>query len=118
MFNAWKTVFQPAGWAFAIWGVIYLGETIDTMYVAAVGRPADAIKAALPYWVAGNLFQSLWCFAFRERFRNRLYLPAMLLLLAGSSMAAAQRALTGAIQVGATSITQSTTLYNSINNTI
>lgn len=98
-FNAWKTVFQPAGWAFAIWGIIYLGETIGTLYVAAVGRPAEALKTALPYWVAGNLFQSLWCFAFRERFRRRLYLPASLLFLAGCSFAAAQRALTEAIKV-------------------
>ena len=30
----WKSAFAPSGWAFAIWGIIYLGELLTTLYIA------------------------------------------------------------------------------------
>ena len=75
----WQTVFAPAGWAFAIWGVIYLGEMLITLYVGLVGKPFDAIRKSSIYWGAGNLFQSIWCLAFRPKFKQSLWLPMSLL---------------------------------------
>lgn len=76
-------VFAPAGWAFAIWGVIYLGETLLT---AVVALPLEGytsfLKHATPFWVGANLFQSLWCACFRHRFKNMLWLPSMCLIAA------------------------------------
>lgn len=82
----WNTVFAPAGWAFAIWGVIYLGETIVTAYVGLLGRPFDYIRKSTPYFVAGNLFQSIWCFAFRPKFKQSLWLPMSLLAAGAASL--------------------------------
>lgn len=97
-FKAWETVFAPAGYAFAIWGVIYLGEFLLSSYTLLIGKPIDVIKNALPYWIAGNLFQSLWCFAFRPKFINKLYIPASLLLAAASSLFLCHNTLTNSIK--------------------
>ena len=80
----WETLFAPAGWAFAIWGVIYVGELLLTTHVAVLGKPVVALKKAATFWAAGNLFQSLWCGVFRPRFKDTLWLP-MLCLAAGSA---------------------------------
>lgn len=82
----WTPVFAPAGWAFAIWACIYLGESIVTSYVGLFGNSvALLLKKALPWWMAGNLLQSLWCGSFRPEFSNHLYVPASLLVLAAGS---------------------------------
>lgn len=93
----WTPVFAPAGWAFAIWGAIFLGEALITAYVGAVGVPADTValglRAAL-WWTAGNLYQSLWTFAFRPPFSDHLYVPATLLGLAAASVLGAHGTVT------------------------
>lgn len=53
----WKTLFAPASWAFAIWGVIYVSEAMLTAYIGAFGRPMEVLQKAAPFWIAGNLFQ-------------------------------------------------------------
>lgn len=78
----WKSLFAPAPWAFAIWGVIYLGEALLTACVLlANDNPIlrDTIAKAVPWWIAGNLYQSIWCFSFRPKFTNHLWIPAMML---------------------------------------
>ena len=61
-----KTLVAPAGWAFAIWAPIYLGETL---FVASQFFDATII-GALPEltapFVCANIMQSLWCASFRE----------------------------------------------------
>jgi len=93
----WETLFAPAGWAFAIWGVIYLGEMLLTTYVAAVGKPVVALKKAATFWAAGNLFQSLWCGVFRPRFKDTLWLPALCLAAGSASLLGAHNEITKTI---------------------
>ena len=64
----WPTLFSPAGFAFAIWGVIYLGEIAAVLM--AVLRRADAplqraVAASNFGWLAACCSQGLWCMAFR-----------------------------------------------------
>ena len=82
----WDTLFAPAGWAFAIWGVIYIGEMLVTAQVAAFGKPIGVLKKAAVFWAAGNLFQSLWCFAFRPQFKEALWFPMLCLAFASASL--------------------------------
>ena len=58
------TLFAPAGFAFAIWGVIYLGETIGmALLLSNAGGVADAVGPASRAWLCANTAQALWCLA-------------------------------------------------------
>eukprot|EP01032_Pedospumella_encystans_P023679 gene23679-26795_t len=94
----WESFFQPSAWAFSLWGVIYASELISVLHVGLSGEPTNALRKAVPFWVAGNLFQALWCAAFRPAFINVLWLPTALLALAGSSFALAHLELTSSIR--------------------
>lgn len=93
----WQTYFEPSGWAFAIWGVIYLSEFLLTAYGTISGAPIEVFRNAVPFWLAGNLFQSLWCLTFRPEFRSGLWLPASFLAGGAASMLGAHRVFTDAI---------------------
>lgn len=93
----WKTLFEPAGWAFAIWGVIYISEFLLTGYATLSGAPAEVFRNAAPFWLAGNLFQSLWCLTFRPEFRSGLWLPASFLAGGAASILSAHRVFTQVI---------------------
>jgi hypothetical protein len=69
----WRSLFSPSGWAFAIWGVIYTSELFASVYIAARGG-AGLRKASL-FWLAGTLFQSLWCLVFRPYFKGAMWYP-------------------------------------------
>ena len=62
---------NPSGWAFAIWGVIYLGELA---FVSIGQYNSPSVTQLLPRmtapFVAANLFQSLWCATFRPKYYN------------------------------------------------
>lgn len=68
--NRSRTLVNPSGWAFAIWGPIYLGEA--AFVAASCFAPDAATSALLPAvtapFVAANLFQSLWCASFRPAY--------------------------------------------------
>lgn len=82
----WITLFEPAPWAFAIWGVIYLSELLLTGYIAAFGSSERLVlSTATAYWVAGNAYQSIWCLCFRPQFRSSLWLPMIYLALGSFS---------------------------------
>lgn len=78
--NNWKTLFGAANWTFAIWGIIYLAEALITLYVFFKGTPTSIFKQILPYWLAGHMYQILWCAAFRKDMKTALWLPSILLL--------------------------------------
>lgn len=86
----WKSLFAPASWAFLIWPIIYLLETILTLAVVIPWKKStiisDIISKITPFWVAGNLFQCMWCLSFRSKFRSCLWFPASLLAGAAVSM--------------------------------
>eukprot|EP01038_Epipyxis_sp_PR26KG_P014095 gene14095-18914_t len=94
----WNQLFEPATWAFAIWGVIYLSEIILTGYAVSSGNPTSLFKNLAPYWMAGNIYQSLWCFAFRPDFRSYMWLPMLLLASGSISLVLGQMQVTHAIQ--------------------
>lgn len=70
-----RTLVAPAGWAFAIWGPIFLGEFVFVASQAAI--PADdplvplLKKTAVPF-IFAHTFQSLWCAAFRRKYSGNL----------------------------------------------
>lgn len=67
-----RTLVAPSGWAFAIWGPIYLGETI---FVLAQFVPqSSGLELYLPAisapFIAANLCQTLWCASFRPQYQG------------------------------------------------
>lgn len=66
-----RTFVPPAGWAFAIWGPIYLGEavfSISQLFYEENSPVGSTIKAiSIPFQCA-HLFQSLWCASFRPKY--------------------------------------------------
>mmetsp|Transcript_17667 Transcript_17667/g.38189 ORF Transcript_17667/g.38189 Transcript_17667/m.38189 type:complete len:331 (-) Transcript_17667:1279-2271(-) len=88
--NLSRTLINPSGWAFAIWGPIYLGEA---SFVAAQLFASDAATLALlPHitapFVAANLFQSLWCASFRPSYGEgwKKYISVAMLAGTGYSL--------------------------------
>jgi hypothetical protein len=68
-----RTLVNPSGWAFAIWGPIYLGEAaFVTSQLFASNTTLDSLNAILPNvtgpFVAANVLQSLWCASFRPSY--------------------------------------------------
>lgn len=88
----WRSLFAPSSWAFATWGVIYLAELVASLYVTVWSN--DSARRATAFWLAGNLFQCLWCLAFRPAFLRALWLPALLLALGAGSLFGAHVELT------------------------
>lgn len=89
-----KSLVTPSGWAFAIWGPIFLGEFISVVEPVVtlayssllhklrhanpqdvISSPSSVTKANLirisagPFIIA-QLYQSLWCAAFRPKFQG------------------------------------------------
>lgn len=66
--NRSRTLVDPSGWAFAIWGPIYLGE-LGLVTYQLFSSNADAVlpRMAAPF-AAANIFQSLWCASFRPSY--------------------------------------------------
>jgi hypothetical protein len=93
----WRTVFAPAPWAFAIWGIIYFSEGLLVTYTGASGVPIAALKSAAAYWAAGSLFQAVWTALFRPRFHKLLWLPMIALALGSAALFGAHGILTDAI---------------------
>merc|ERR1712232_812065 len=67
-----RTLVSPSGWAFAIWGPIYLGELLfccAQFAPSVVSAPLDAVLPGIttPFVVA-CLMQSLWCASFRPSY--------------------------------------------------
>ena len=84
-----KPVLQPAPWAFAIWGAIYLSEFVFLLLLLLGSSPISP-EIAVP-WIVAHLSQALWCFAFVPSLeRNHLYLSAMLLGAVATSMSFTQ----------------------------
>lgn len=91
--SEFRSLFTPAGWAFAIWGVIYLGEAFAVAaQLADVGDVALA-KDIVPYWACACALQTLWCVAFRPAFRapRHFWLSSALLLAEAWALGEAHR---------------------------
>merc|ERR1740122_936921 len=89
----WPTLLSPAGFAFAIWGVIYLGEFVG---LAALCCNQEGVLVAAPSsraWLCANIAQSLWCLAFRPWTLSRLWLSAFCLGTTAFCLLCSQRQL-------------------------
>jgi hypothetical protein len=68
-----RTLLPPAGWAFAIWGPIFLGELVmvSTLFFMDESSPVAPIfrKMAAPY-LAAHVFQTLWTASFRPKYKE------------------------------------------------
>ncbi len=73
--------FVPAGYVFAIWGLIYLGMIAYTVYQALPAQRENPLlnRIAPAYWI-GNLANIAWIFLWHYNIFP-LTLPAMLILL-------------------------------------
>lgn len=85
----------PAGWAFAIWGMIYVGELAGIVWIFLVQCKdcQDAIARAVPAWCAANMAQCLWCTAFRPWSIDQLWVSALMLGSIAGCLFASQRAM-------------------------
>ena len=101
----WSSLFEPAPWAFAIWGLIYLLEFLLTAYVAIVGFPPKLFQRTVPYWLAGNWFQALWCFVFRPEFKRMLWVPTLCLVLSATAFGLAHHEFTHYLAQGVVTLT-------------
>lgn len=77
----WNSLFEAATWAFALWGVVYGSEIILSGYISIIGIPMKLFQKLVPYWLASNWFQGLWCFTFRPEFKAHLWIPTLFLAL-------------------------------------
>mmetsp|Transcript_31708 Transcript_31708/g.73558 ORF Transcript_31708/g.73558 Transcript_31708/m.73558 type:complete len:270 (+) Transcript_31708:92-901(+) len=68
----------PAGYAFAIWGVIYFLEYALVCFQLLPRAKGGLLNKTSPWWCAANACQVLWCFTFRPSFNT----PALLWLSA------------------------------------
>lgn len=72
-----QTLVAPAGWAFAIWAPIFLGEAafVVAQWFVEEGSPLATYvrNVSVPFSFA-HLFQTLWCAAFRPKYQgHRMY---------------------------------------------
>ena len=70
------TLFTPAGYVFAVWGVIYLGMLAYMVYQALPSQRTNPRLRAIGWWfVLGNIANTIWIFCWHWE----LLLPTVLL---------------------------------------
>jgi hypothetical protein len=86
-----RTLFRPAGWAFAIWAPIYLGEGLFCIAQLMEGAAyADSLRLVTAPFVAANLLQSLWCASFRPSYNDGWHKYVSVAMLGGTAVALSQ----------------------------
>lgn len=63
-----RSLVTPSGWAFAIWGPIYLGEALFCGYGQFNYMSNSELMQITAPFIAANIFQSLWCASFRPKY--------------------------------------------------
>ncbi len=81
--DAYPTPFTPAGYVFAIWGVIYLGLIVYSVWqFAPAGRSDPRVRAAAPWVIAAGVLNVAWLFAWHADRPVLATLPIVGLLIA------------------------------------
>jgi len=68
-----KTLVAPSGWAFAIWGPIFIGELVSVtsaFFIEDSNAIVSILRQTSAPFAAAQLFQSLWCAAFRPKYKG------------------------------------------------
>jgi hypothetical protein len=82
--------FTPAGFTFAIWAPIFLGEMLmafSVLFPTTLAIPGSVwLQDMAPSYTAASIYQALWCLAFREWALNYQWVPASLLTLASVAL--------------------------------
>jgi len=92
----YQTLVTPAGWAFTIWGPIFIAEGAWTVaQLLKRYRAHPAVEEATPWWLAACAFQVCWTLAFAQEV---IWLSLVLMLgilgsLAGMAIQADRAAL-------------------------
>lgn len=71
-----RTLLPPAGWAFAIWGPIFLGELVMVgaqLTLEESSEIAPIIRKVTGPYVAAQIFQTLWTTSFRPKYNQGVY---------------------------------------------
>ena len=69
-----RTMVAPAGWAFAIWGPIFLGELVFCVSHTLVPEAAPVtavLKRASGGFMTSQIMQTLWTAAFRPKYKGK-----------------------------------------------
>ena len=94
--SEYRSLFTPAGWAFAIWGAIYAGEAAFVAH--ALVRPGAVVRDVAPWWTLACGLQGLWCLAFRPWAAKprHFWVSSALLVAEAAALGVAHRALRAA----------------------
>lgn len=86
-----RSFVQPSGWAFSIWGLVYIGEAAFCVaqFVDTTQVPALLPQVTVPF-VAANLIQSLWCASFRPSYNAGWHKYVSASMLAGTALSLSQ----------------------------
>lgn len=71
-----RTLVPPAGWAFAIWGPIFIGELLmvgNQLFLPEDSALAPLIRQVTGPFVLAEVFQSLWTASFRPKYNQGIY---------------------------------------------
>jgi len=79
----YPTLFTPAGWAFAIWGIIFGLEGISVLWMNDISSLGPCAEQGSKYWLYACFFQSGWTIAFAL---NKIPLAMILMLCIYASM--------------------------------
>ena len=95
--SEYRSLFTPAGWAFAIWGVIYAGE-MALVVRALTTTDGAAGRDVAPWFALACGFQGLWCAAFRPWARKprHFWVSSALLIAEAFALGGAHRVLRSA----------------------
>jgi len=88
-----RTLVSPAPWAFAIWGVIYLGESIFCtagLFTAEKTQLMSVLSVTTAPFVVANLMQSLWCASFRPSYNQGWHKYISSFMLGGTAYSLSQ----------------------------
>jgi len=104
--SEYRSLFTPAGWAFAIWGVIYAGETaLVVRALTTDGAASTSGRDVAPWFALACGFQGLWCAAFRPWARKprHFWVSSALLIAEAFALGGAHRVLRSGAFARATS---------------
>lgn len=82
----YQTLVTPAGWAFIIWGPIFIWEGVFAVaQMLARFRGSEVVQLASPWWWGACLCQCVWTFAFAQEviFLSLLMMLGILACLTG-----------------------------------